>query len=393
MGATIKHMSFAKSLLRWMSSLFLRTSMFLVIGSFSFVFLIGNSQAVKDALLDSNIYNDFVDSVINVNHNQTASQSGSVPLDDVVVQRIVKQAFPATVLKEKTERVIDDAYNWLSGETDNLEFSFDFSSEKNEMNEGIAVFAADRMVALPKCTTPPTQVNVFTADCLPAGFTHEFVRAQVLNDLQSSEFLKTPIISQDSLPKTSDGQTIEEKYSFAPLVYQLLDNSVFPSLVLLALSIVIYIYVRKPLGQGIKALGKDMLYNGLVIIFLTAVFGFVIPRYTNAFGIEGDETAALFSRVAEAFVQKFDIIVINVSLQIATVGLTILLIVHINKTTGGYKEALTRSGLTSSVPSKKRRSIKKKTEYTKKPPVQSSEPKKKKKTGVRKSKKYRKIGL
>lgn len=377
-------MRFVTPLLRWLSALVFHFSLFFVIGAFAFVFLIGNEQTLKDTLVESEIYNKFIPSIIDANLDQTRDDLSSLPLDDINVRSIIRQSFAPQTLREQTEVVIDDVYAWLEGRTDYLEFSYDFTESKEAMNNGIANYAAQRVLSLPDCEVAFAEVNVFNVDCKPAGFSFEFVRSQVLNDLQSSDFLKSPIINQDNLPKSPDGKTLEEQYSYVPTIFQILQGGIFISIILVVLSATLFVYVRRPLSKGFQALGRDLLSNGVMLILLTIGFGFLLPRYTDTFSIQGNATSALFNQVSDLYIQKIDIIVINVAIQIAAVGLGIMLIGRINKVAGGYRNARAKSGLITS------NAVKRSTQprgTSKRPPIQTSEVEKPSKSRKPRSKK------
>lgn len=381
-------MKYIHPLLHWLTAVALHGSIFAVIAAFSFVFLLSDSQVIKDALVDTDIYSDFVPTILDENSAKSRNQPGSLPLYRPEVQAIVNNAFSPSLLRKQTEAAIDDVYKWLNGTKDTITFAYDFTQPKQATIEGIATYAAERLTSLPDCEGAVTEVNVFDVACRPFGFSYEFVRENVLADLQSASFLEDTRITEEDLPKSVNGKRIDEQYSFAPRLFQLLNKSIFPSIGLLLLSAGIFVYVRKPYQRGLKSLGRDLLSNGVMIIVLTIIFGFIIPRYTNTFSIAGDGMSLLFNRVFDHFIQMFNVLVINVALQIAVAGLAILLIFRINSHGRGYANLDVRTGITSSVDQLFNTS----SVPSKEIPVQTSE-NRPKKTSHQKSSKYRKIKL
>ena len=77
------------SLVRWFSRIFLHLSIFILIASFCFIFLIGDKQIVKDSIYESGIYNEYVNSIIETNIEASKDKEGTLPLDDPEIQKIV----------------------------------------------------------------------------------------------------------------------------------------------------------------------------------------------------------------------------------------------------------------------------------------------------------------
>lgn len=378
-------MSF-RPFLKWFSSLALHAALFFVIGSIVFSAVLSNKQNLKDSLTSSGIYNSFVDSIINANVDESNQTLSSLPLQDQKVRDIVSKSFSPQILKTQTDTVIDNIYTWLNGESEKLAFQYDFTQSRATMNTALATYAADRVMALPECEESPQELNVFTIQCRPSNINAEFIRTQTLNDLEASELLKDTIITQDDLPRTADNITLDQKYAFVPTIYQLMRFCLPVSIALFTLLSVVYIYIRKPWQKGLRAYGKDLFSNGVMLIILTALFGYVIPKYTDSYGISGNETAALFNHASNTYIHKIDIVVINIAIQLAAVGLGLLLILRINRKTSMYAGIKSKAGIATSV-GKSTNSTKR----SSRPPVQTSEatlkPKTRKTTSV--SKKYR----
>lgn len=381
---------YGRSLLRWLSAVVLHASLFAVIAAFGFVLLVDDRQVVKETLLESGIYNDFAPTVMAPNIEQSRTQPNALPLHDEQVRIIVYNAFAPRTLQTKTEKVIDDIYAWLDGSSKDLAFRYDFSEQASAAVQGIATYAANRVMSLPVCTESPGEINVFSVECRPDGITHEYIEELILTDLQDTSILEKTSYSADDLPKTADGKALQEKYSFLPLLYRVMQNSVIPALLILLFSAVVFVLARRPFTRGIRSLGRDLLSNGLMIIALTFVFGFVVPKYSDAFSLQGSDTIQLLNRVMDSYIHKFDILIINVAIQVAAAGFGLLVLVRINSHVGGYKDLDVRTGLTSSMITPHK--ITRPSESTV-PPIQTSEQSRNKKSSTQKSSKYRKIKL
>ncbi len=368
----------------------LHFSLFFFIASIVFVSVVSDKQTLKDSLVSSKIYDSFVSTIIDSNLDESTQTLSSLPLSDEKVRNIIINAFSPQILKNQTDAVIDDGYAWLNGDSDSLRFGYDFTESKASMNNALATYAAERVMAMSACDETPQEVNVFTIACRPININFEFIRAQTLADLNSSELLKDPTVTQDDLPKSADGQSLDKKYSFAPKIFQLMNVSLPVSVTLFVLGAILFVLARMPLQKGLRALGKDMLSNGIMLIILTVIFGYIMPKYTNSYGVASNDMTALFSKASDTYIHHIDIVVINIAIQIAAVGLGLLLILRINGSTSLYKNIAVKSGLASSVGKTERA-----TKRSSRPPVQTSENVLKTKTRrVRsKSKRFKGTGL
>ena len=161
------------------------------------------------------------------------------------------------------------------------------------------------------------------------------------------------------------------------------------AIAVIVVSGILFILLHRARRRGLKRLGRDMVTNALFILILTIVFGIILPRYTDTFSVQGTGLSRLLNSVVDGFLGQLDTLVINISLVLGSIGISILAIERMSRPENLYKGVERKSGMSTSVPkSSKKRSSKSR----KKPPVQTSEVKKNTKKR-KKAKKYRKIGL
>jgi len=351
----------------------------------------GDSSKLKNSVAESGIYDKFVTSIIEENIKQQTSNSNSIPLDDPRVQEIIYSVFNPRVLQTSAELVIDGAYTWLEVEDVELSFIIDFTQQREQLIDGLSSYSATRLEGLPPCSSQDLQTpNVFKLQCQPPGFYEELVKKQVSSDLTNSDFLKDAVLTEKNLPSAVDGATIDQKYSFAPLAYQVLKNSIWIFGILFVVATIIYIAIRKPTRKGVKAYGKDILANGLLLLIFTVFYSVVVPRLMSSYSLQANTGANAINDSFKYFTNRLDGIIINIAIQIVAVGILILAIEKISRTSSIYGALAKKAGITTSIkPAKK---LDKK-ETLAKPPVQTSETAKKSKFKKQKSSKFRKMGL
>jgi hypothetical protein len=384
------HNRFLQLLLRWFSSLFLHGTLLLFILSLCFVFIFGNRQVAKDVLIESDVYNQFIVSVIEDNRQATENKTSILPLDDPEITNLAIESFPPLDLKAKTDIFIDEAYDWLDGKKDNLSFTISFDEEVEIFIDRVSTYAANRLTTLPACTDENiASVTVFELTCRPENVPLQFVKDRVEEDLRATEFFQNMSITEQNLPKTENGDLLHEQLSFVPTINQLAKRGVWLFGIMFFAAALFFVYVRRPHRKGFKLLGRDLLSNGATFIVMTVLFGFIIPSFTNAFSVQGSSTVKLLNSISDEYVKRFDIVIINVALQIVAVAIVILALEKISRPASVYSSASKKSGVATSVPKKS----KTKQPSSKLPPIQTSEVKKKPRKRTKKPAKYRKMGL
>lgn len=357
-------------------------------------FLFANRNAAKEVLEESGVYTTFVDAVVDDNIESSQGKRNVLPFQDSEVRRIANQAFSATALMLKSEHVVDAFYDWILGISDTLTFSVDFTPQREVFVEQISTYAAKRIESLPSCGSRDiSTITIFDLDCRPDGVPLEFVKSRTREDLLASDFLKDVTLSEQDLPKTSEGVLLHERLHFVPQIAQTFISSMWIFVLLFLLATILFIRARKPYRKGVRAYGRDLISNGGTLIIATIVFGFVIPKLTSSYKVEGGETMNLFNNIADAYIKRFDILLINIAIQVVAVGLTIVAIEKLSRSKDPYHNVKKKSGLASSYARRKIIPGGKRVTGTA-PPVQTSEERSVRKTTRNsRSKRYKDMGL
>lgn len=387
-------MKLYRAFIKWLSTILLHGALLLIIASLSVSLLFGNRNAAKEVLEQSGVYSKFVSAVLDDNVASSKGKRNVLPFNDPEVRKISIQAFSSASLMGKSETVIDAFYDWMLGKSDNFTFSVDFMPQREVFAEQISTYAAQRIESMPTCGNRDiSTITIFDLDCRPEGVPLEFVKSRTRDDLLTSDILKDVTLSEQDLPKTSDGVLLHERLNFAPQIMQTLQSSLWLFIVVFALSSALFILARKPYRKGIKAYGRDLVSNGGTLIVATIVFGFVMPRLTSSYKIQGGETVRLLNDVADTYIKRFDILLINIAIQVVAVGLTIIAIERLSRSTDVYANIQKRSGIVTSHARRKIIPGSKRVTGTA-PPLQTSEERySRNKKKASRPKKYKNMGL
>lgn len=384
-------MKLALALLRWFSSFFLHATILFLIFTLCFTFLFGNKQTAKDILKESGVYTQFVQAILEDNKKASDGKVGILPIEDPKIQEIAYDSFSPVILQANSEYFIDQLYGWLDGDLPNLQFNIDLNAQKEQFIDGVSTYAATRLGTLPNCTNEDVfEVTVFELTCRPENVSLSFVKERVYQDLSEAEFLQDVRLTEQDLPKTESGALLQDRLDFVPTINQIAKSSIWVASILFVLASILFVYVRKPMRKGFKALGRDLFSNGLTFIVMTVIFGFVLPTFTNTLNVQGSNTVTLLNKVTDVAVRRFDVLIINIALQLVAVAILILAIERISRPTSLYASAAKKSGVVSSQPTKQVS----KTEFKSKiPPLQTSEAPKKKRSRKSVPKRYKGSGL
>lgn len=296
---------------------------------------IANRETVKNWLLVSGVYDNFVDEIV-AESSRTAEETPTVgTIDQATLTNAAKAAFTPALLQDSLEAVLDGSYNWLEGSSDDLQFSVDFTDAKELFASELALAVKIKADALPTC--PPDQIpptlDVFTATCLPATVSTRLLANEFeSNILDSESLLKNPVINGDTiLVNVNDQQLpIDEAYPQVATWYQ---RALWLPIALTAVSVLVLIGIvllsdtkRRGLLHASKSLALAAFSTGI-----TAFIASVTPLDTAGIG-GGEEAAEGFSeRIMIPFLQEVidSYVFWNIQFTVLFTSLTLSILVYL----------------------------------------------------------------
>jgi hypothetical protein len=384
-------MSFARRIALFVTGSLLRISIYATVTITALVLVFGNAATVKSVIREQKTYDRFVPALIDASKNNTGKSS--IPLDDPIIQNLINQSFPPKQLQTATENVINGTYNWLVGKTILLKFEVDFTSSKETLAFGLTNYAFQKLENQPACKVQPTELDPFSATCLPKGYNLPKEKAAFYRQIvDSKDFLSNPVLTADSLPKDQKGRRFTTTYSYAPRVFQwakkaplLLGGATF-------LLSILFIFLSKTKRIGIQNYGFGVLSMSFTLIITPFVIEYVIPHFTKNLTPElgGGGVQAIFDDVITKLNSQINSLILNVGIQMALLGLMLLFFEKVTRPTSAYIDIPKKSGLLSSNPPKPPRTSK--SMHATDVPIQTSEgSKSNKRLGKKNSVKYRNI--
>jgi hypothetical protein len=356
------------------------------------VVIFGTPNRIEKALVDANAYQRFIPAVIASNEKSAALST--IPLNDPEVQRIIKQAFPPQTLQADTQAVIDSFYNWLKGKSPQPNYAVDFSPNVSLLAKGLSNYAFNRLASLPICQQVAAEIDPFSARCQPKDY--NYVEAQ--SELQTSLEKDGAILPQKrftvhDLPKMSNGQTIVERFSYAPTIYTIAFAAPAILIGLIPITALFIIWLSDHKRRTIQALGYTMLTTTLLLILTPLVFSYFSRHLTSSFqspgAATGSDIQAISADVSNKLNSAFNGLIIEFGIIAAGVGLLVILGERMTRPKSKYANVRRKTGLVSSIAPRANNGRLKLDPA--KVPLQSSEISVTKKAKSCRSKKYRKI--
>ncbi len=371
------------------NSLF-RLLLFFTVSIIASVWLYADRDYVPTVLSRNNVYEKIVPSLVETNKEQSLTAGGDIKLSDPDIQKIISDSFPANELEQHTNTIINAAYDWLEQEKSVFTFRIDLSENKQRLAEGFSDYAINRLKSLPECPDFSLEIDPFSTSCQPSFINYEVERVVLVEQfVNEAEFLEETVITEKSIFKDPN-ESLETKYSDAPIFYSLATVSpLYASLILILLALVV-IFASSSKKIGFRKIGKGLVGTGASLIFFTVIFSFIVPRITGSIAVlqtSGEGIDSLFNKVALDFSRDYAWMTIKICVPLIVLGAVMIFYAHMGLKKKDYKAAKLKSGVVSSNEQKKKANTVKKA----KPPVQSSESSETKPKRSRKNAKYRKI--
>jgi hypothetical protein len=303
---------------------------------------------LKASLVETKAYERFVPAVIEDNKQR----GSSLPLDDPEIRAIAARAFSPELMQKNAEQFIDATYAWLQGETYQPRFRIDFSSAKQQFANEVGAYEIRRLKALPVCATykPSVTFDVYNATCRPLGLQLDGREQDIAAEIMSSQgFMPKSIFTADDLPRNDKGETISQRLALAPLYFRLANSLmwIFGGLtILLAAGMV---YLRPSRRKGWRSLGIAILSDGALLAISALVFRRFVPGVSRSLQSQfsGGEVGRILSDLVQNISVTRETLFINISIQVAAVGLVMVVLLKIMQPRTPFVNLEKMSGLVS----------------------------------------------
>lgn len=242
---------------------------------FSIYQVASTPDRAKDALQTSGIYDTFVSDALKQSEEEAQQGEGeNIPTDQPEVKQIIHNAASPEFLKTQVEGFLDDAYAWISGETEHLQLEINLTEAKAKLSEGLVQHTTNRLNTLPACSgnTIHGDFDPLTAECLPPGTDKQAAATKIREEIDKQ--FKDPVITQDDISKDG-GQSLEEQLQAVPKIYGNITLGLWIGALIIVLLAAGIVWLSTTRREGLKRAGIVFTTTGAitVVISLLSAYG------------------------------------------------------------------------------------------------------------------------
>ena len=342
-------MKIPKFLLQQVSFTVFRVSFYTLATVVAFLMVFGTPGIIKQAFVGNHAYQRFVPAVFAAQET-SGQQTGSIPLNDPEIQKIIQQSFPPEVLQQNMELVIDRTYAWLNGQIPAPDFAVDFTPNVTYMADHLSNYAMTRVRNLPVCDTPPQEIDPFTTECQPEFFDFEQSQSGLMAAINSNNgILPNVTYSVNDLPKTADGTRLVDQYAYAPELFQAVRYAPGVLIGTILLSGLHIVYLARRKREAIRWLGTNASTSALFIVVSPLFYIYVFPRFFPSFNTgKSADASTVLGDVITKISTEFNTSLILVGMVLMLTGAAVIMLERATKPKSKYMKVGKKAGMISS---------------------------------------------
>lgn len=260
--------------------------------SLAFVATFGTPDTMKQALLDSKVYDSIsgmLASSTNAPNNSLGSQvlPGIQPIQDKQalarsseVQAAAKNAITPQSAQKAADQTIDGIYRWLDGTASQPDFKVDVQPIRQRFLDNLAQAYDKQFASLPVCTASqlqqfdPTTKDPASITCIPPGIDREQLQKQAIDHLTASNsLLQQPVFTADSLPKDSQGRNIFQRAPDLPGFFQFMQRLPLVSAVVGLVCAILIFVIQRRWRPSIKPLAIALFSSSVSLVVIGCILG------------------------------------------------------------------------------------------------------------------------
>lgn len=276
-------MSATRSFGRGISKGLLSVCLLLLPFAFFFTFVIAQPEVVKETVHRTGTYAFFSREATNAAVSAVEASSNAAGIPKEVVVRATEKAFPSSDMQMKGEKIIDNSYAWLNGQTSKLDVHVDIEKNKQILSQELKQEAIRVIENKPVCSYREL-VSFNTADpaallrlpCRPEGIdssniiTDYFavVPVEVTQQVESAA-ARSPL-SEFSRENTQDTALNQEVSKSVPGIFFLLKNSFYIVITFLIVTLLVLYILIRDWREYFKGLTFPLVLNGILLFIYSA---------------------------------------------------------------------------------------------------------------------------
>jgi len=259
--------------------------------SFAFNRTLGDRGYTKQTIDEAGFYAAIGETI------QTEAVGGSDSTDPLITAAL-QSAVSGDNLQNTLEPLVDGTYSWLSGDTQQPEFTLAIEPLKANFQETLTASLQTRAASLPACTTAaPTGDDVFTYNCIPPGTDVDALITDAVTKISGNASVFSDEVVADGTVSTEEAQDLgindptQNLPDGLPKMYQFLTNGLWFFVTGTVLAGIGTVLLSLTWLHGLRKLGVLLVVNGLAVLVLGLILSFVVSSLIPTASVESTEAA------------------------------------------------------------------------------------------------------
>jgi len=258
--------------------------------SYTFNHTLGDREYTKHAIVEAGFYTAVGETI------KTQALGGDDA--DPLVNNALQSAVSGENLQKTLEPLIDGIYGWLDGTTDQPQFSLAIEPLKADFQQSLTASLKARAGDLPVCRGPvPTSgEDIFSYNCLPRGTDINTVVNDAVSQVTNNASVFSDEIVSDGSVNAQEAQDLgindptQNLPDTLPNLFQFLTNGQWWFIAGTLLTAVGIVLLSLTWLHGIRKLGILLLINGLAVLVLGLILGYIVSTLVPTTSVEATDS-------------------------------------------------------------------------------------------------------
>jgi hypothetical protein len=323
--STIVLMTFIRRVLYHSTGALHKLALLLLPLVFAVAVLASSPKYIEHALKQSRVYDQVVATVIDNSQKESDSKDTQQILADPGIKAAAQKSFTPSLLQSSAENVINGVFAWMQGKTAEPQFRIDLTNAKAELSKNVAAYAEKRANSLPTCTIQQLRqlnpnIDLLQIPCLPPGANVSALASQYSQKfLSDGDFLKDPVITNETIAKNNDGKPLSEQLSAVPKAYSALMIAKWALLALALLLTALLIFARRNRKAGLLHVAWTFIGVATFLLIVLTIYWFVFA-HAHSNQAATDMTQAMWMDGAQSLMRDFNKVIILFSVGYLALG-------------------------------------------------------------------------
>jgi hypothetical protein len=301
---------------------------------FGVAVLLSSPTYIEKALKESRVYDQFVSTVIDNSQKESTDPDSKEILSQPEIKAAAEKSFTPALLQSSTESVFNGVFAWIQGKTTEPEFRIDLTNAKADLSKNVAAYAEKRANSLPPCTLEQLRqmspdIDLLQIQCLPPGINVSALAQEYSQKfLNDGDFLKDPVITNETIAENNDGKPLSEQLSGAPKAYSALHLTKWILLALALALTALLIFARRDRRAGLRHVAWSLIGVATFLIIMLIIYWFVFDN-ANASRAAADAVQAMWVDGAQSLARQFNKVVLWFSAGYLVIGGGLLLFLRL----------------------------------------------------------------